>query len=223
MKRLPGLITLVLLALSASAVNALPITERILETAPLGTTNGGTSILDTQFLGARFTLTDRYFITGVGGHVKSNGPDNDRSIFVAIVPTLGPDFFPSDTSLSDAIFATSFEAPFNNEGPYPYQVNETIIRTHFFLQPGTYAIVFGSGLFGATGNGWMPVSGPTQELPWFFSMNRYIGDYFRNLDEQPVRFVVEGRQVPVPEPTTMLLLASGLVALVGLRKRFRNL
>jgi len=165
-------------------------------------------------------LTEKYLITGVGGHVKSNGPDNDRSIFVAIVPTIGPDYFPSDTSLSDAIFATLFEAPFNNVGPYPYQVDETIIQTNFILGPGSYAIVFGSGLFGATGRGWMPVSGPTQELPWSFLKNEYTGGYFMNVNKQPTRFVVEG--TPVPEPATMLLLASGLVGLAGLRRRFRK-
>lgn len=78
------------------------------------------------------------------------------------------------------------------------------------LGAGSYGVVFGSGLFGATGSGWMPTSGPIQSLPWFFSMNRFISDGFRNINEQPVRFLVEGSALPVPEPSSVLLLLSGL-------------
>lgn len=184
----------------------------ILETAPQGTSNGGTSVTSFQFLGARFTLTDRFLITGIGGHIKSD-VELDRSLFVALVPLYGPELLPADTSLSDAIFHATFLAPYNDVGPFPFQVPDTLISTHLVLGAGDYGIIFGSGLFGATGSGWMPVSGPIQPLPYFFSMNSFIGDYFRNVDEQPVRFLVEGRQVP--EPGVLgLLLAAGLALLV---------
>lgn len=185
----------------------------ILETAPLGMTNGGTSISPKQFLGARFTLADRYVITEVGGHVKAY-ENSDRSMFVAVVPTGGPDKLPVSTSLSDAIFARSFLAPYNETvGPYPFQVPETLLSTNFQLEVGDYAVVFGSGLFGATGSGWMPMSGPSQPLSWFFAANFYLGDYFRNLNEQPVRFVVRGVPSSVPEPPTVMLLLNALLAL----------
>lgn len=188
----------------------------ILETAPQGTTNGGTSISSNQFLGARFAITETSLITGIGGHLKSSSEVGyDRSIFIALVPTEAPDYFPSDISLSNAIFTSVFDAPYNDVGPYPYQVDDTLISTNIILAPGNYALVAGSGLFGATGKGWMPVSGNTQNLPWFFYMNRLIGDYFRNIDEQPIRFLVEG--TPVPEPNTILLLVCG--TLLSRKKR----
>jgi hypothetical protein len=129
-----------------------PFIQAILETAPLGITNGGTSIVPInsrpdgvfQFLGARFTLTSKFMITGVGGHVKSYDPqvlpyppgfNGDRSLFVAIVPTADATSFP-DLTLSQAVFASVFDAPFNSVGPYPFQVPETIIETHLLSVPG---------------------------------------------------------------------------------------
>ncbi|MGV7234947.1 MAG: hypothetical protein ACQ9ET_01710 [Nitrosomonadaceae bacterium] len=169
--------------------------ERLLETAPLGTTNGGNSIYEWQYFGARFTLTNASQITGIGGHIKSSSSSDDRSVFVAIVPTSGADNLPSDTTLSNAIYTAVFEPPFNDSGPYPYQVAETIIPTDFILEPGNYAIVFGSGLFGATGQGWMPLSGSSQDTPWLIQMRTEdFGNiqYWRQLNEQPMRFVIEG-------------------------------
>lgn len=178
-------------AVAISAMAEQPI--RILETAPLGTSNGGTAISASQHLGARFELSSPTLVSGVGGHVKSHGTEGEnRTIFVAAVPVGGPMGFPSDTTLSQAVFAITLDPPYNLVGPYPYQVQETILPSNFVVPAGHYAVVFGSGQFGATGSAWMPVSGPIQSLPWFFSMNRYIGDYWRNLNEQPMRFVVEG-------------------------------
>lgn len=184
----------------------------ILETAPLGTTNGGNTINKFSYLGARFSLSTPYRVTGIGGHVKSD-VSWDRSLFIALLPLGGPNLLPADSLLSDAIFATSFLAPYNDVGPYPFQVPETIISTDILLDAGEYGVVFGSGLFGATGEGWMPLSGPIQNLSWFFSMNRLIADEFRNLDEQPMRFVVQGDPMSIPEPNTAsLILLAALAA-----------
>jgi len=185
--------------------------QPILETAPLGTTNGGSTISENQYLGARFSLSTSFLITGIGGHVKSD-VGGDRSVFIALIPLSGANLLPADSTLSDAIFAKSLLAPYNDVGPYPFQVPETIISTHILLDAGDYGVVFGSGLFGATGAAWMPLSGPIQNLPWLFAMNRFIADEFRNLDEQPIRFVVQGDPVSVPEPSTASLFLLAAVA-----------
>ena len=187
-----------------------PVSRTILETAPLGITNGGTSILAInsrpdgvfQFLGVRFTLESKTLITGVGGHVKSYDPqyppadfNGDRSLFVAIVPTVDADSVPD---LSQAIFVAVFDAPFNSfDGPYPFQVPETIIKTSFLLFPGDYVIMFGSGLFGATGSGWMPIAPHDYGTPRYFFV---VASGFYERSFEPARFVVIGSPVGIGDP-----------------------
>ncbi|GMG83337.1 hypothetical protein LNKW23_25500 [Paralimibaculum aggregatum] len=86
----------------------------ILETASLGPTgqNSGSGLSD-QYLGARFSISERTRVTAVGGHVgRSYG-----SLFAAIValPSAGalPDFAdPMDIDAPGiALFGQSFELP----------------------------------------------------------------------------------------------------------------
>ena len=121
-------------------------------------------------------------------------------IFIALVPVSGPDGFPADVELTDAIFSTVFEAPFNDEWPPLYWVPDTVIPIDIVLEPGWYAIVFGTGLFGATGSAWMPVCGANQPLPWFF-LRRYVDpdcEFHNPVQEQPMRFIVESCPVKCP-------------------------
>jgi len=137
----------------------------ILDTGPQGVTNGGSAIYADQFLGATFTLEEPYIITDIGGHIKSwtdssfeyLGLPIERSLFAAVVPLSDESWLPSDNWQNEVIYVSVVDAPFNDIGPYPYQVPDTVIDTSFILEPGDYALVFGSGLFGSTGSGWMPV------------------------------------------------------------------
>lgn len=180
-----------------------------------GTTNGGIAVNVDQWLGARFELDQTYRITDIGGHVKSSSsPEDfgfaDRSVFAAIVPVEDSTGFPSDTNLSEARFAIVFEAPYNDFGPYPYQVPDTVIETDFVLEAGNYALMFGSGLFGATGGGWMPMRSSMMYLPWYFGT--FGVPEFKNIErEQLVRFFVHGEAIPAPGALLLVTLGAGIV------------
>ena len=184
--------------------------EVLLETSLPGLTNGGNGLHADKFLGARFTLDERTLVTGIGGHVKGSSA-GDRTLFFAVVPTHGPGFFPSDTNLTEAVFSTVVTAPFNDVGPYPYQVPDTVVPVSLVLEAGTYGLVIGSGLFGATGNGWMPVRGSSIPLPWYFILYRNAGDFFQDLEQaQPQRFLVFGEPAgPVDAPKLRFAAAAG--------------
>jgi hypothetical protein len=192
---------LVLLTAPQVAAGEPKFVRPVLETAPRGFTSGGSGILPIDglpdgyfsFLGAHFTLTSKTHITAVGGHIKGWGYQ-DRTMFIAIVP-LGEGNTLPDVRLKDAVFAVVVEAPFNDEGPYPQPVPDTLVETHLVLPAGEYLVIIGSGLFGATGSGWMPIASSSFGTPRYIHVGfdgalREASQFF-----DPVRFVVEGFSV----------------------------
>jgi hypothetical protein len=149
------------------------------ETATLGATGQflGDNVDGSQFVGAKFTVSDFVRVTSVGGHVTAD----TNPLFVAINPLNVVTGLPNNTSLSDAIFATTFDAP--------YPSGQVTITTDFCLPPGRYSIMMGAGLFGATGYGAMPDDNTDIGSPQYFFLQN--GFWYNGVIDN-VRFFVNG-------------------------------
>ncbi len=145
---------------------------------PIGHPLNGTFAIDAfTFLGVKFELVNTIQVTAVGGHVV--GGFIDRTLFVAVVPLDPLTDLPSTFDLADALFADTFTAPELSD--------EVTVPTDFQLNPGRYALLFGSGLFGATGQGGAPGNnGDIGSPQYIFSDN--TAQIWRNGGFDSVRF-----------------------------------
>lgn len=159
--------------------------------------------------GARFYLEHVSLVTGVGGHFVRNweSPENDR-LFGAIVSLSGPRDYPDSENLStdDVLADTYIKLPATSadvRGPM-----------NLLLQPGWYAIVFGSYydgeyLFGAGGLGAMPRNNADVGDPSYIFASRNTpgwAELYSNFRD--VRYVVRGFVIPEPSAAVLMALAS---------------
>jgi len=162
----------------------------IYESATLGPTGidfPGNSINSGQYLGSRFSITQQVEVSEIGGHLRTQ----TGNIFGAIVELSGP--LPSSFPLSagEVVASTVISAPgLSSDVSVPLSVT---------LMPGDYAIIFGSGQFGATGFGLMTfnnVNTPEGVGSYFFSQaGNWLNGGFDN-----TRFTVNG-VIAIPSPT----------------------
>jgi hypothetical protein len=155
------------------------------------------------FAGVRFRLDAPIETTQIGGHfVSATG----GSFFGAIVRLADDNDFPDSGDLS------TFDVLGNTEIAFPVSSAEVLGSLEVSLDPGWYALVFGAGLFGTSGDGAAPVNNPDIGTPSYIAYqpgsvtgwSNPINPVFRNL-----RFVLEGRQVP--EPSLIAFLVPALV------------
>ncbi|TWU29944.1 hypothetical protein [Bythopirellula polymerisocia] len=118
----------------------------VLESAQLGTTGriGGTTITSSQFVGWRFETSVPVAVEQVGGHMLVI-PDLQGDIFASLVRLSSIDTFPAGSPFNgvEVMATTTFRPNFPSD-----EFLTPLIAT---LIPGSYALVFGSGMFGATG------------------------------------------------------------------------
>ncbi len=122
--------------------------EPIYESADLGWTGGGSGpgVSTTQFIGSRFHVDQAVEVTGIGGHLGSDG-----TIFGALVSLDSPTALPSGSPIvSDPLAVTTFDAGLRSR--------DLVVPLSATLEPGDYALIFGSGWFGATGTGFLPAN-----------------------------------------------------------------
>jgi len=188
-----------------------------------GTNDGGVGILFNQFLASEFTLSSAATITNIIGQVQWFGNSQiPNNFFMTLLQLSGPgipnnlvgDPFGGTTQLYTTTFSAA-PGTTSQEVSFPVSIS---------VSPGTYAVVFGSGLFGSpvTAEGYMPdgplagnVVQPGANLftwsanapPLVFANARWF-----DTGNQGERFVVEGT---VPEPSSILLVGFGLITLVA--------
>ena len=180
-----GQLSLFSILIYFSAHPSVAQSDFLFESATLGPPGqtGGYVVSIQQFLGAKFEIRTTANVTELGGHLAEELPPE---LFVAVVPLDPTTDFPGLSDLSDALFATIFTAPLPSD--------EISLAAKFQLSAGRYGILFGSGLFGATGEAAMPTNNPNVGDPEYF-----VGSYedpnkpvWFNGGPTQIRFFVKG-------------------------------
>jgi hypothetical protein len=173
------------------------------------------------WFGARFGLAQPVEVSAVGGriYVYGDGP----MLFAAIVTLPLPEGLPSWSPLdieAHALAVTLFDAPDTADADVLAPLSVT-------LPPGNYGLVFGSGFFGATGDGGIEFGSPALPGASFlgatFPPQAPSASWFHGTSGPfpgfAPRIVIEG--MVVPEPSVTGLLAIGLTGLPLVRRRCR--
>jgi len=169
-----------------------------------------------QWMAVRFELTSSANVESIGGHlVIQTGFGNDL-LFIALISLSGALDFPDSSDLSTGdVLGTALLAP------SPLASGDVAANLSASLTPGWYAIVVGSGLFGATGIGNMPGNNTPIGSPGYFFKNLATSGNWGPTGVDPdanTRFFLSST-ASIPEPATLLLLGSGLVGLSGFSRR----
>ncbi len=204
---------LIFIAASASiAMTAnLAAAATIFESGTLGPTGlpqgsvASANVTLNVFVGVRFQLTQPAITTQVGGHFvdRSNG-----TLFGAIIALDNAKDFPDsgDLSTKDVLGSTLLI--------FPAPSAEVFGGLTLSLDPGWYALVFGSGLFEAAGNGAAPLNNPDIEDPSYIA---YVSSRWKNssptggFEFKDYRFVIRGATVPEPSTLSFILVAIAFV------------
>jgi len=184
------------------------------ESATLGLTgqsSSGSLLTSTQFLGSRFSITDTVSVDNVGGHLYHFDAGN---LFASIVSLSSPTALPTGTPFNtgELMASTTFSGALLS--------SDVLIPLSVTLAPGDYALIFGSGLFAASGSGAMPsnntdISGSASYFHWRGDTSTWIDGGFTD-----TRFVVTGTVVPIP--AAIWLFGSGLLGLIGVARKRRT-
>ena len=144
------------------------------------------------YTGVRFQLTQSVLTTQIGGHFVDR---NNGSFFGAIVALDNENDFPDsgDFSTPDFLGSTILD--------FPVPSAEVFGNLSLSLNPGWYALVFGSGHFGTTGDGAAPSNNHNIGNPDYIGFQTGAG-WGSRLSGR--RFVITG--TIIPEPATLLLI-----------------
>jgi len=174
----------------------------------------GANVSSAVFDGVRFELTAPAVIFEIGGHFVA---PTSSTFFGAIVKLDDDVDFPNsgDLSTPDVLGVTLLT--------FPAPSAEVFGNLALSLDPGWYALVFGSGLYGAAGNGAMPLNNPdigTQSYIAFVSSHWKNSAPTDGFEFKDFRFVVKGSIIPEPNTLCLTVLILCLASVYG-QTRFR--
>jgi hypothetical protein len=173
----------------------------------------GSNVSDVNYVGVRFYVDFPITTSRIGGHFAGNV--GDRTFFGALVELSSEVDFPD---------SHNFESPDvvgSSLLHFPEPSNEVYGSLVADLQPGWYALVFGSGQLGATDVGGAVRNGTDISSPSYIVWQP--GEGWFNLADLGfpglgnLRLVVEGTVVPEPFYGTILVFA----ALLSLHRHHR--
>lgn len=184
---------------------------------------GGSNISNTQFIGATFSVSQATEVDAIGGHFNNTTSPSffglGGTIFGAIV-NLGSNGLPiGNLTQFDSVLAYGVFTPISGIDSQ-VSINSTLL-------PGTYGLIFGSGLFGANGSTTLTLIQPHQAITSageIIAINDSSFPMWEYMNDEPNRYrmFVSGSIVSsVPEPEIYLTLTIGL-AFIGLFKRRRS-
>jgi hypothetical protein len=206
-------------ALGGFAAPAAAQTPVLLESATLGATglNWGTSITEAQLVGWRFEIDAPLQVEAIGGHLLGIPAVGNGQIFGALIRLASIDVFPAgDPFTPEETVATVVFQP-------AFPSTELLVPLAVALEPGAYALVFGSDLFGATGNGAIPNASDQADIPPT-TIDSYIFYGVPGSGQDPIwrgplasqmRFLVSGT-TPAPVPALGPAGLGTLSVLLGL-------
>ena len=177
-----------------------------------GTTEGDGFLGGSFFIGADFSVTRRTHVTDIGANfINTASESGTGAIFGAIVqvdPLTGLPTQPVESLSSITLGETVFTPTADGDSSGALSLD---------LPAGTYGLVFGSGLFGATGVADLLLGNDTVGTPSIFEND--FAPFQQDPSDTDVRLFVDG--TPTPEPASVTLLGFGAL-LAGMARRRRR-